>query len=139
MLAVPLVGRFEGRCVPGARRWTLRFIDDTGINDFVYYRFGSGPRRKVNLRSSGTLTWRLRPGAFRSHEPADPLTNTSATTVSTTTPLSAVIIQGSEPHIFRLDVTLALASAIGDTSHCAPVASSLRALTYFNGGQPAIP
>lgn len=125
--------------MPGARRWTLRFIDDTGINDFVYYRFGSGPRRKVNLRSSGTLTWRLRPGAFRSHEPADPLTNTSATTVSTTTPLSAVIIQGSEPHIFRLDVTLALASAIGDTSHCAPVASSLRALTYFNGGQPAIP
>ncbi len=143
---MPLVGRFEGRCAPGARWWTLRFAADKAINDFVAYRLGRGPRRTVDLRPGQAVTWRLRPGAFRSHEPGfrqvpgDPITRSSAPVAYlTTTPLSIVIGQGSEPHIFRVDARLALAAAIGDRTDCALIDSRLRVLTYFNGGQRLVP
>jgi hypothetical protein len=144
VLAVPSVGRFYGRCAPGARFWTLRFVADNPVNDFVFYRLGRGPRRTVNLRPGQALTWRLRPGTFRSHEPGfrqvpgDPMTRSSAPVAYlTTTPLSIVISQGSEPRIFLIDVRIALAAAI--SANCAPVATHLQALTYFNGRPPLTP
>jgi hypothetical protein len=141
-----LVGRFYGQCAPGARLWTLRFEPDKAINDFVSFRLGRGPRRTMNLRPGQALTWLLRPGTVRSHEPGfrqvpgDPSTRSSAPVAYlTTTPLSIAISQDSEPHIFRVDARLALAAAIGDAANCAPVATELRALTYFNGGPPPTP
>lgn len=143
---VPLVGRFEGRCPPGAGRWMLRFVAGKAINDFISYRLGRGPRRTVNLRPAQALTWRLRPGTFRSHEPGfrqvpgDPTTRSSRRVAYlTTTPLRIVISQGSEPQIFRVDARLALAAAIDDTTSCALIDSRLRVLTYLNGGQPQVP
>lgn len=139
VLAVPMVGRFDGRCAPGARWWKLRFVDDTGVDDLVYSALGHGRLRRVDVRPGDALTWRLAPGAYRSHEPADPLTNNPETTVVSTLPLRLTISQGSEPHFFRIDARIALAAAIGDTTNCALVATQLRALSYFNGGQPSIP
>lgn len=138
VLGIPSVGRFYGRCAPGARRWILRFVDDAGADDFVHYTFGRRASRWIDVRPSATLSWQLRPGAARSREPADPLTNHPATIVPTTMPLDIVISQGTEPHIYRVEVHLALAAAIGDTAHCALVSSQLRAFTYFNGGAPAV-
>jgi hypothetical protein len=51
-------------------------------------------------------------------------------------PLRTTIIQGSEPHSFRIDMTLAVTAAIGDTANCALVSTHIQALTYYNGGQP---
>lgn len=138
VLSVPEVGRFFGRCAPGSPQWRLRFVNDAGADDLVIS--GSGKtRRKADVRPGAALTWELTPGKFRSHEPSDPLTNNPAATVLTTAPLSLVIIQGTEPHIYRIDAEIALAAAIGDTVDCAPVSTTLRALTYFNGGQPSTP
>jgi hypothetical protein len=134
ILAVPEVGRFTGRCAQGEKRWTLRFAPDpVTATDVIVYAFGSGPRHSTALNPGQALTWQLASGAARTREPADPLSHHGATTVSTTEPLHMTISQGTEPHAFRVDVTLALASAIGDTADCAPVASTLRAETYFNG------
>jgi hypothetical protein len=41
-----------------------------------------------------------------------------------------------EPHIFRVHIAFAVAAAIGDTTNCALIASSMNATTYYPGGQP---
>jgi hypothetical protein len=139
VLAIPSVGEFKGRCAQGADAWTLRFVDDTGVNDRVYEERAGRLDRPVDVRPGGALTWHLVPGVRRSYEPPDPLSNNPARTVPSTTPLTLIIEQGSEPHIFRVDATIALAAAIGDTTNCALVSSAVRALTYFTGGGPATP
>jgi hypothetical protein len=133
ILGVPVVGSFYGRCADGASRWTLTFVADRSANDLVDYRLGTGRVHRANVVPGGKLAWSLTPGAFRSREPADPISGHPSTSVLTTTPLNAVISQGTEPHIFRVDVHLALAAAIDGTADCAPVSTQLRALTYFNG------
>jgi hypothetical protein len=57
-------------------------------------------------------------------------------TIKTTAPLSLDISQGTEPHIFRVHIAFAVAAAIGDTTDCALIASSMNATTYYPGGQP---
>jgi hypothetical protein len=135
VLGVPAVGRFFGRCAPGARSWTLRFVAEPGSASDEVYELGPGQRqRRIQLDPGAGITWQLRPGAFSSREPADPQTHTPGATVRTTAPLHLVIEQGTEPHTFRVDVRLALAAALGDATACAPVSSQVQALTYFNGG-----
>ena len=132
---MPAVGRFFGRCPQGARSWTLRFVAEPGTASDEVYELG--PRvRRVQVDPGAAITWHLRSGAFRSREPADPLSHALAATLLTTAPLQLVIEQGTEPHIYRVDIRLALAAAIGDTADCAPVNSQIRALTYFNGTVP---
>jgi hypothetical protein len=134
VLAVPALGRFYGRCAPGEHEWTLQFVADPAANDVVIYRVGSDHTRRVSVLPRGVLTWHLRPGAFRSRQPSDPVTRSPAVTVLTTMPLRLEISQGTEPHTFRVAAQIALAAAIGDTTNCALVSSRLTALTYFNGG-----
>jgi hypothetical protein len=136
-LSVPAVGRIYGTCKPGAPRWPIRFIVTAGANDFVTYRVGGGRPRTVNLDPGRTLTLQLVPGQYKSRQPPDPATHFPAQTIKTTAPVSLSINQGSEPHIYRVDLTFALAAAIGDTSNCALVSSTMRAFTYYPGGQPA--
>jgi hypothetical protein len=117
----------------------LQFVDDTGVDDLVTSAVQGNPPRREDVRPGGRLSWNLSPGAFRSREPPDPLSRNPATTVLTTLPLTIVISQGSEPHIFRIDGRLALAAAIGGTTGCALVSSQVRALTYFGGVSPGVP
>jgi hypothetical protein len=134
VLSVPAVGRFYGRCALSEHQWTLQFVADPVANDVVVYRIGGDHARRAQVPPRGVLTWHLKPGAFRSRQPSDPLTRSPAATVRTTMPLSLEISQGTEPHTFRVDAQIALAAAIGDTTNCALVSSRLTALTYFNGG-----
>jgi hypothetical protein len=134
VLSVPSLGRFYGRCALTEHEWTLEFVADPVANDLVVYRIGSGPPHRAQVPPHGALTWHLRPGAFRSRQPPDPLTRRPASTVRTTLPLTLQISQGTEPHTFRVDAQIALAAAIGDTTNCALVSSRLTALTYFSGG-----
>jgi hypothetical protein len=136
VLSIPSVGRFYGRCPFGARSWTLRFVAGPIADDDVTYRLADGPARRVDVRPRGTLTWELSPRAFRSRQPPDPLTRSPGGVVRTTSPLRLTINQGTEPHILRVDATIALAPALGDTADCELVASRLSALTYYNGGSP---
>jgi hypothetical protein len=145
LLAVPSVGRIYGRCAPGARRWTITFTGSTAT-DSVTYRIGSGRTRTLEVgegvpaaQGGPALTLELVPGQFRSHEPADPSVRfmpARATTLKTTKPVLLNITQGTEPHIYRVKIRLALAAAIGDTTDCALISSSLTATTYYPGGQP---
>lgn len=82
------------------------------------------------------LVWRLAPGQFTSHEPADPATRFPAATLKTTTPVSLDIKQATEPHIYRVNIRFAVAAATGDTTHCALISTSLNATTYYPRGQP---
>jgi hypothetical protein len=137
LLSVPAVGRIYGRCRPGDRRWTIEFAPDNVATDSVTYRIGSGRPRTVNTRpSQRALTWRLVPDQFNSHEPADPVSHFPATTIKTTAPVSLDITQGTEPHIYRVNMRFAVAAAIGDTSNCALISTRLNATTYYTGGQP---
>jgi hypothetical protein len=137
VLGVPAVGRLFGRCPQGAHSWTLSFVAEPGTASDEVYELGSRTRaRRVQVDPGGAITWHLRSGAFRSREPADPLSHALAATLRTTAPLHLVIEQGTEPHIYRVDVRLALAAAIGDTAGCAPVNTQVQALTYFNGTVP---
>jgi hypothetical protein len=122
----PAVGRIYGRCRPGDRRWTIEFAPDNVATDSVTYRIRAGRPRTVNTRPSRrALTWRLVPDQFNSHEPADPLTHFPATTIKTTAPVSLDITQGTEPHIYRVNVRFAVAAAIGNTSNCALISTRL--------------
>jgi hypothetical protein len=136
ILSVPPVGRFYGRCPLGAKQFTLTFIAAPNADDGVAYRLGSGPPRTVDVRPRARLTWHLTPRVFTSRQPTDPVTKSPGGPIPTTMPLKLTISQGTEPHIYRVDATIALASAIGDTADCALVASKLSAFTYYNGGAP---
>jgi hypothetical protein len=137
LLSIPAVGRFYGTCKPGTRRWPIRFVVTAGANDFVTYRIGGGRSHTANLDPGRTLTLQLIPGRYRSRQPPDLVIHSPAQTIKTTLPVSLSINQGTEPHIYRVNVTFALAAAIGDTSNCALVSSTMRAFTYYPGGQPA--
>ena len=137
LLSVPAVGRMYGRCKPGDRRWTIEFAPSNAATDSVTYRIGSARAKTVNTGpGQRALVWRLAPGEFTSHEPSDPTIRSLATTIKTTAPLSVNISQGTEPHIYRVDIRFAVAAAIGDTTDCALISTSLHATTYYPGGQP---
>lgn len=97
---------------------------------------GRGHARHIGVQPGGSFTWRLAPGAFTSIQPGDPLSHFPGTRIRTTLPMTVTIVQGSEPHVFRVDARLALAAAIGDSTDCALVSSALTARTYYPGGQP---
>lgn len=137
LLSVPAVGRIYGRCKPGESPWPVRYVNDTRVTDAVTYQLGGGHPRTVSLNPGQTLTLRLVPGQARSRQPADPKGRVPAQTIRTTVPVVVSIDQGSEIHIYRAKVTFVLAAAIGDTANCALVSSSVRAFTYYPGGQPA--
>jgi hypothetical protein len=136
LLSVPAVGRIYGRCKPGESRWTIKFVNDALATDEVTYRVGSGRAHSSTVNPSQTLVWNLAPGRFTSHEPADPVSRFPAAAIKTTAPVSLDIAQGTEPHIYQVKVRLALAAAIGDTTNCALISSSMDARTYYPGGQP---
>lgn len=134
LLSVPAVGRIYGRCQPGDRRWTIKFVPaPNSATDSVSYRIGSARRHTLNTVND-TLTWRLVPDQFKSHEPADPVSGFPAATLKTTAPVSLDIRQGSEPHILVVHIRFAVAAAIGDTNDCALISTSLNATTYYPGG-----
>jgi hypothetical protein len=136
LLSVPVVGRIFGRCNPGDVRWTIEFINQSGATDAVAYRIGNGRSHSVGINPGQTLTLQLAPGQFTSHEPADPAIPFPAQTLKTTVPVSLDIAQGSEPHIYRVKLRFAAAAAIGDTTDCALISSTMSATTYYPGGQP---
>jgi hypothetical protein len=136
LLSVPAVGRIYGRCNPGETRWTVTFVNDALATDGVSYRVGSGRARSSTVNPGRTLVLKLTPGRFTSHEPADPVSRLPAAAIKTTAPLSLDISQGTEPHIYQVKVRLAVAAAIGDTTNCALISSSMAARTYYPGGQP---
>ena len=136
LLSVPVVGRIYGRCKPGDPSWTIRFIADGSATDGVTYRIGTSRSHSVGVNPGKTLTWDLVPGRFTALEPADPVSHFPATAIKTTVPMTLSISQGTEPHVYRVNLTFAIAAAIGDTDNCALISSTLRATTYYPGGQP---
>src|SRR5438270_12495235 len=114
LLSVPAVGRIYGRCNPGDRRWTIRFINDAPATDSVTYRVGTGRSRTVRVDPSRALAWRLVPSQYTSHEPPDPGSHFPATATKTTEPVTLHVSQGTEPHIYSVNIRLAVAAAIGD-------------------------
>jgi hypothetical protein len=137
LLSVPAVGRIFGRCAPGDRHWKIEFVPSNAATDSVTYRIDSARAHTVHAQPGGkALVWRLVPGRFHSHEPADPTSHSPAATLKTTAPVSLDITQATEPHIFRVNIRFAVAAAIGDTTHCALISASLNATTYYPGGQP---
>jgi hypothetical protein len=136
LLSVPAIGRLSGRCQPGEAHFTIEFIAAPAATDSVTYRVGSARPRTVNLNPGKTLVWRLAPRKFTTHEPADPISGSPATTIKTTAPITLTISQGTEPHIFRADMRFTVAAAIGGTANCALISSRLSATTYYPGGQP---
>jgi hypothetical protein len=141
VLSLSQLGTFEGRCPPGARSWTLRFVVTAEATDTLSYRVGIGARRTVNVDPGNAITIHLVPDAARTHEPADrfvpPIGQgrglAMATSVPTTSPLRAVIYQGTEPQTLRADVDLALSTIGGESGHCILVGSTVHAYTYPNG------
>jgi hypothetical protein len=136
LLSVPAVGRIYGRCNPGDPRWTIKFVNDSPATNGIAYRVGTTRPRAVGIDPGHALTLKLAPGQFTSHEPADPASRFPAQTLKTTVPISLDIKQGSEPHIYRVKVRFAVAAAIGDTTDCALISSTMTATTYYPGGQP---
>ena len=105
--------------------------------DLVTYRIGSARPRTINPGPrQQALTWRLIPGRFTSHEPAGPISRSLATTIKTSAPISLNISQGTEPHIYRVNIRFAVAAADDGTTDCALISTSLDATTYYTGGQP---
>jgi hypothetical protein len=135
LLSVPAVGRIYGRCDPRDTRWTIEFTNGAPATDSVTYRVGSGRSQTVLVDPRRAVVWKLAPSQYTSHEPADAVSRFPAATIKTTAPVSLRISQGSEPHIYRVDIRFA-AAAIGDTSDCALISSKLTAMTYYPGGQP---
>lgn len=137
LLSVPAVGRIYGRCKPGDRRWTIELAPGNVATDSITYRIGSAqPRTVLTGQGQRALTWQLVPGRFTSHEPIDPTSRSLATTIKTTAPISLSISQATEPRTYRVNVKFAVAAATDGTTHCALVATSLTAATYYSGGQP---
>jgi hypothetical protein len=137
LLSVPAVGRIYGHCHPGDPRRTITFLNDSPATDGIVYRADTGRPRTVSIDPGHTLTLKLAAGQFISHEPADPTSRFPAQTLKTTVPISLDITHGSEPHIYRVNVRFAVAAAIGDTTDCALISSTMSADTYYAGGQPA--
>jgi hypothetical protein len=134
VLAIPAVGGFYGRCVRGARVWTLRFVVPAGgASDVVSSQVGNGPVRRVEVNPGGAAAFHLVPGAVRTPEPADRISRHRATTVATTPPLDVRISQASEAQYVSVAVHLALATVGGATGECVLVGSRVDARTYFSG------
>jgi hypothetical protein len=136
LLSVPAVGRIYGRCNPGDARWTITFVNDSPASDGVDSQIGTARSRENVVNPSQTLAWTLVPGRYISHEPADRRTGFGAAAIKTTQPMSLEIRQGTEPHSYKVTIRLTVAAAIGDTTNCALISSSLAAATYYSGGQP---
>lgn len=136
LLSIPAVGRIYARCNPTDRRWTIRLLNDSPATDGVAYRVGSDRARDLGIEPGHALTLSLVPSQFTSHEPADPASRFPAQTLKTTAPISLDIKQGTEPHIYRIKVRFAVAAAIGGTTNCALISSTISAATYYPGGQP---
>lgn len=136
LLSVPAVGRIYGRCNPGDARWTITFVNDSPASDGVSSQIGAQRSREHVVNPSQTLAWTLVPGRYISHEPADKRTGFAAAAIKTTEPMSLEIRQGTEPHSYKVTIRLTVAAAIGDTTNCALISSSLQAATYYSGGQP---
>jgi hypothetical protein len=139
VLSVAGLGTFEGRCPPGARFWTLRFVYNGGASETVSYRVGSGARRTVDAEPGSVITFRLVPNLTRTHEPGDrfvppgqPRGLVGPTSVPTTAPLEVLMYQATEPQTLRADVRLALAANQDQTGQCALVGSTVNAYTYRN-------
>jgi hypothetical protein len=137
LLSVPAVGRIYGRCDPGETRWTIKFVNEALATDGVSYRVGTGRPHTSIVNPGQTLVWQLTRGRYTSREPADPVSRFPATAIKTTAPLLLDISQGTEPHIYRIQVRLAVAAAIGDTTNCALISSRMDATTYYPGAQPS--
>jgi len=114
--------------------------------DSVTYRVGSGRAHSLEVgqgvpasQGGPALTLRLVPGRYTSHEPADPsirFMRANATTLKSTEPIFLDVTQGTEPHVYRVRIRLAVAAALGDTTACALISSRLSATTYYPGGRP---
>jgi hypothetical protein len=136
LLSVPAVGRIYGTCAPGARRWTVEFVAAPTTSERFTYRISGSPRLTFKLSPGQVVTLQLVPGAAKRHEPADPVSGYGPSTVPIATPVKLTVEQGSEPRVYRVDVNLGVAAAIGDTSDCALISSTVRASTYYPGGPP---
>jgi hypothetical protein len=136
LLSVPVVGRIYGRCRPGEPRWPIEVLNDGAATDIIIYRVGAAPPRRVSLNPGGALTLQLVPGRYVSHEPADPSSHSAGATIKTTVPVAVDFEQGTEPHDFHVHVRFAVAAAVGDTTNCALISTSMTAATYYSGGQP---
>ena len=136
LLSVPAVGRIYARCDPSKGHWTMTFLNDALASDSVTYRIGTQPARRSVVNPGQAVAWTLLPGRYTSREPADKLSGFPAAAIRTTEPVSLDVSQGTEPHIYRVKMRLALAAAIGDTVNCALISSNMVAATYYPGGQP---
>lgn len=140
ILSLSALGTFEGRCPRGARSWALRFVDTAKATDTFRYQVGPAGRRTVNIDPGNAVSIDLRPGAARTHEPADRFVpppgqgrgRATAMTVPTTALLHGVIYQGTEPQTLRADVELALSTAGGESGQCVLVGSNVSAFAYPN-------
>lgn len=137
VLTVSGLGTFEGLCPRGGASWRLRFIADVAT-ETISYRVGAGVRRTVNVEPGNAITFRLAPGAARSHEPpfvpprGQPRGLTGARTLPTTEPLQATIYQATEPQTLRANVHLALTAVAAESGQCGLVATTVNAYTYPN-------
>lgn len=138
VLTLSGLGTFEGRCPRGGASWRLRFISVGAATETLSYRIGAGVRRTVNVQPGNAITFRLAPGAARTHEPrfvpprGQPRGLTGARTVPTTAPLQATIYQATEPQTLRANVHLALTAIAAENGQCGLVATTVNAYTYPN-------
>jgi hypothetical protein len=137
LLSIPAVFRIYGHCKPGTSPWPIRLVATGSATVGVSYRVGAGRPRRVLINPGSTLTLRLVPGVFRSRQPPDPVIHSPAQTIKTTLPVSLSVEEGSEPRIYRENITFVVAAALSDTADCALVSSSVRGFTFYPGGQPA--
>lgn len=141
VLSISGLGTFEARCPRDASSWTLRFVVTAEATDTVSYSVGAAPPRTINVDPGRAIAIHLVPYAARTNEPADrfvpPIGQergvATALSVPTTTPLRALIYQGTEPQTLRADVDLALSTIGGESGQCILVGSTVRAFTYPNG------
>lgn len=137
VLTLSGLGTFEGHCPRGGASWRLRFMP-VGATETISYRVGTGVRRTVNVEPGSAVTFRLVPGAARTHEPAfvpprgQPRGLTGARTVPTTAPLQATIYQATEPQTLRANVRLGLTAIGGESGQCVPVGTTVNAYSYPN-------
>jgi hypothetical protein len=130
ILSAPEVGAIAGVCRPGARTWRLEFRQHGPADDLLQLRVGGGRTRRIDVRPGSAFAWRVAAGTAVTREPADPVINAPAQRLATSPVSHLLVYQGTEPHIFRLAITLAVTAARGDTDDCAPVQSSLSFRTY---------
>jgi hypothetical protein len=136
VLSVPEVGTVYARCDLADQRWPIAFVNDSQATDEVLERVGAGRARTAIVKPGHRLSLKLAPGRSSSQVPASSRAHTPAQTIRTTAPVVLSVDQGTEPHVYRVRIRLALATALGDSSDCALVSSAVHATTYYNGGPP---